>query len=143
MNHRHLIGATSGVFVLGAVAFAPSLQLRPALATLAGCAGVFAIVWTSRGDDAFLAETIDARFWAGCLLASLAILIVGGEGHFLHATNDWLIRDAILADMARQAGDFDREACQGNHLAPYFHGTESLNGGSRRMQSIYDTVMLH
>ena len=100
MNPRQLIGATSGVFVLGAVAFAPSLQLLPALVTLAGCAGVFAIVWTSRGDDAFLAETVDARFWAGCLLASLAVLIVGGEGHFLHATNDWLIRDAILADMA-------------------------------------------
>ena len=100
MNNRQLIGATSGVFVLGAVAFAPSLQALPALATLVGCAGVLAIVWTSRGDEAFLAEAIDFRFWAGCLLASLLILVVGGEGHFLHATNDWLIRDAILADVA-------------------------------------------
>ncbi len=100
MNNRQLIGATSGVFVLGAVAFAPSLQPLPALATLVGCAGVLGIVWTSRGDEAFLAEAIDFRFWAGCLLASLLILVVGGEGHFLHATNDWLIRDAILADVA-------------------------------------------
>ena len=100
MNNRQLIGATSGVFVLGAVAFAPSLQLAPALAILVGCAGVLAIACTSGGDEAFLTERVDFRVWASCLLVSLIILVLGGEGHFLNATSDWLIRDSILADLA-------------------------------------------
>ncbi len=100
MNHRRLIGATSGVFLLGAIAFASSLQFLPMLATIVGCAGVFAIVWTSRGDDAFLTAPVEFRLWTGCLIVSLIILVLGGAGHFFNATSDWLIRDSILADLA-------------------------------------------
>ena len=100
MNNRQLMGATSGVFLMGAAAFALRLQPAPALAILVGCVGVLAIVWTSGGDDDFLAEPIDFRILGGCLLVSLIILILGGEGHFLNATSDWLIRDSILADLA-------------------------------------------
>ncbi len=28
--------------------------------------------------------------------------LLGGEGHFFHATSDWLFRDAVLIDLARQ-----------------------------------------
>ncbi len=103
MNHRHLIAATSGVFILSDAVFALSLQPLTAIAVIAGCVGALAIIATARGGDSdgFLAARVDARFFLGCLAASLIIFVLGGEGHFFYAVGDWLIRDAALADVAR------------------------------------------
>jgi hypothetical protein len=40
------------------------------------------------------------------LLLSLCLLILGGEGRFLYANADWQIRDAVLADMAKNGWPF-------------------------------------
>ena len=104
MNHRHLIAATSGVYLLGNAMFAAALAPIPAIAVWIGCAGAFWLVWTAKSEDrdSFLDAPIDARLFGSCLLAALAILILGGEGHFFHAVNDWLIRDATLTDIVHR-----------------------------------------
>jgi hypothetical protein len=42
--------------------------------------------------------------WKAILIAAsvaLILFVLGGQGRFFHATADWQVRDAILADMAR------------------------------------------
>lgn len=46
-------------------------------------------------------ERPDLRFLAGCLIAALAFCVVGGQGHFFFQTDDWAVRDALLADLVR------------------------------------------
>lgn len=102
-RNRHLIAAGTGYFALTSAMLAPSLALAPAIVLLAGCLAAVAIVWTGSGDDggAFLDAPVNGRLFAGCLVASFAMIVLGGAGHFLHTPNDWLIRDAVLADLSR------------------------------------------
>ncbi len=105
MNNRGLMIATTGVFVSGNALFAMSLRAAPATVVLAGCAGVLAMAASAqpRSPDGFLARPIAWRALILCFFVALTLFIVGGEGHFLHTTNDWLIRDAVLADLVRHA----------------------------------------
>jgi hypothetical protein len=41
-----------------------------------------------------------------CAVAALALTVFGGEGRFLPATQDWIVRDAVLHDVAMRSWPF-------------------------------------
>ncbi len=43
---------------------------------------------------------------AACVITALALTIFGGEGRFLPATQDWIVRDAVLHDLVVRAWPF-------------------------------------
>ena len=43
----------------------------------------------------------DGRAVAICLALGLAACLIGGHGHFLYQTDDWIVRDAVLVDLIR------------------------------------------
>ncbi|MET0365933.1 MAG: hypothetical protein ABW169_14915, partial [Sphingobium sp.] len=47
------------------------------------------------------------RTLAICFAAAAVLLLLGGEGRLFYATDDWQIRDAVLADMAKHGWPFD------------------------------------
>lgn len=47
------------------------------------------------------AQSVSLATIAYCLAISILLLVLGGEGRLLYANTDWQVRDAVLADMAR------------------------------------------
>ncbi len=43
---------------------------------------------------------------AACVIAALVLTVFGGEGRFLPATQDWIVRDAVLHDLAAHSWPF-------------------------------------
>lgn len=73
--------------------------LQPAIGVAVAAAFVFAVLplllradWRARPDF---------RFLAGCVATALAFAVIGGQGHFFFQTDDWAVRDALLADLVR------------------------------------------
>lgn len=56
---------------------------------------------------------VSIRTMLVCLCIAALLLLLGGEGRIFFATDDWQIRDAVLADMATHAWPFDY-SLQGN-----------------------------
>jgi hypothetical protein len=80
---------------------ATALQPAPATLVLAGSAGVIAFLWRSRPGGVFLSTALDAHEFGLCLAIGFALCLLGGEGHFFYSNWDWLMRDAVLADLVR------------------------------------------
>ena len=119
-----LLAAPSALFAFG-------LKPFPATCVLAGCLGGLVIVAKSPRGQGALDASIDGRAAAVCLALAFAVLLLGGETHLLFATNDWLIRDAVLADLVRSPGpvvyrvdgaDFWLRAPLGMYMAPALVG---------------------
>jgi hypothetical protein len=51
-------------------------------------------------------EPVRWRTLAICLAVACVLLVLGGEGRLLYANEDWQVRDAVLADMARNPWPF-------------------------------------
>ena len=100
-TNRSLLGLAALVFLSANLVFA--LQLQPALAALLTCGVLGTAVLILRRPDAVpaavLDATIDPRLLAICAALAMALCLLGGEGHFFYSTNDWLVRDAVLADL--------------------------------------------
>jgi hypothetical protein len=95
----HLFFLAALIFLIPNLLFAIALRPLPAAFVIAGAIGAGALLWRARLDGALLAEPIDPSRLALSMGFGLALCLLGGEGHFSHATRDWLIRDAVLHDL--------------------------------------------
>jgi hypothetical protein len=128
-----LLRLGAALFILPNVLFAFGLGPIAATALLAGCALGGFVAWRGRvgTDGAFLAAPIDAPALAGCAALAIALCLLGGEGHIFYANGDWLIRDAVLADLVshgfpivyhRENEDFLLRAPLGMYMTPAWVG---------------------
>ena len=78
--------------------FATSFSLIPALLTLAGVLGADILAARAPFGEA-LSRPVEWRWLLVCVAIGLVLAMVGGEGHFFFAKDDWLGRDAVLADI--------------------------------------------
>lgn len=103
-TYRHVHVFLSAVFLAPTVLFAFRLNPLPGVAVLIGCAGALfvSIRAMPRGADGILDRRLDVRTLAMCSLAAVVLCVLGGQGHFLFANYDWLVRDAVLADLTQQ-----------------------------------------
>lgn len=101
LRNAHLFLAASFVFLLPNALFAAALRPIPAAAVLAGCAGALALLWREIRNSRLLDAPVDGLLLTSSLAAGLALCLLGGEGHFFYSNTDWLIRDAVLADLVR------------------------------------------
>ena len=126
---------------LGAILFlAPNALIALHLAgwacavVLAGCALGWFVIWRggAERDGALLAASIDAPTLAGCAALALALCLLGGEAHLFYANSDWLIRDAVLADLVNHGfpvsyryaeQDYLLRAPLGMYMTPAFVGS--------------------
>ena len=60
---------------------------------------VAALALGYRGFDAAGAQHLDLPILAICLLIATIGCLVGGQGRIFYAADDWIIRDAVLADL--------------------------------------------
>ncbi len=97
----HLLFAVAFVFLLPNAIFATALRPAPAALVLIGCAAIGALLWRAPRMGALLNAPVDLATYAGCLAFGAALCMLGGEGHFFYTTVDWLIRDAVLADLVK------------------------------------------
>lgn len=102
LSNFDLFFFTALLFLAPNILFAATaLQPAPAALVLGGCAGVVAFLWRSRSVGVFLSAALDPRKLGWCLAIGLALCLLGGQGHFFYDNWDWLIRDAVLSDLAR------------------------------------------
>lgn len=102
LTNRSLFLAASLIFLAGTLLFALHFQPLPGAIVVLGSLGAAALIAREPAPpESLLGRPVDLRRLGLCLLAALALLIIGGEGHLLFANADWLMRDAVLADMAR------------------------------------------
>lgn len=99
--NAHLLIAGSFVFLLSNAIYA--CALRPAMAAIVvvGCVAIAALVWRTPRLGALLPAPLDLGTFAACLLAGVALCLLGGEGHFFYSTTDWITRDAVLSDLIK------------------------------------------
>lgn len=89
------------IFLAPNALLALSLRGVPAFFILAGAVGAGVLLWREAAHSDFLHAPVDARQLAICLALGVALCLLGGEGHFFLPKSDWLIRDAVLADLVR------------------------------------------
>lgn len=102
LSNFHLFIFTSILFIAPNALLALALRPVPAALVLAGCAGAIAILWRERLDGALFQTAVDRRQLGLCLALGLAVCLLGGGGHVFLPKTDWLIRDAVLADLVRE-----------------------------------------
>ncbi len=100
----HLLHAGAILFLVPNALIAVHLGGWARAVVLAGCAlALLALARTApRGRDGLLAAPIDFRALLGCAALAVALCLLGGETHLFYANSDWLVRDAVLADLVRQ-----------------------------------------
>lgn len=139
MRNSHLVIAAVALTSAGSALLATSFSLAPAIVTLAAVLGVNAIV--ARGPvGELLAREVEWRWLLTCLLVGLLLDMLGGEGHFFFAKDDWLYRDAVLSDIVDRwlpvfytdaSGVFMLRAPLGMYLLPaavgYFLGLSAAH----------------
>lgn len=96
-----------------------------------GCVGAVVVAWRARDANAVSARPADIGRLALCLGFGLVLCLLGGEGHFFYTPRDWLVRDAVLADLVhsgantlyREGGtDYILRAPLGAYLVPSLVG---------------------
>lgn len=104
VSSRILLLLLFGLFALGNALVPVFLgKTAVAVAVAAAAAGFLALLWRSeRGFDVRVSwQTLSI-----CFFIAFALLLLGGEGRLFYANEDWQIRDAVLADMARNPWPF-------------------------------------
>jgi hypothetical protein len=103
VTYRHLVIFVSGLFLLPNALIAPAFSLVPALLVVVGCVGsLWIVARATAGRTGVLAARVEPTTFVICWLVALALCLLGGEGHFFFPNFDWLIRDAVLADLVQQ-----------------------------------------
>jgi hypothetical protein len=98
VRNSHLLFAAALVFLLPNAIFAMALRPAAAVVVLIGCAGAARLLWRAPAGG-LIGAAIDAPRLALCLFFGFSLCLLGGQGHFFFASADWLIRDAVLADL--------------------------------------------
>lgn len=98
MRNFHLAAASVALTSASSALFASSLSPVPAVVTLIGVIGANT-VFTCSASGELLGRDVEWRWLATCIIIGFALATVGGEGHFFFAKDDWLGRDAVLADI--------------------------------------------
>ncbi|GLI91281.1 hypothetical protein [Methylocystis echinoides] len=101
-SNFHLFIFTSILFIAPNALFAAALRPVPAALVLVGCAGAVAILWRERLRSDLFRAVVDRRQLGLCLALGFAVCLLGGGGHVFLPKSDWLIRDAVLADLVRE-----------------------------------------
>ena len=99
----HLVIGGALVFVAGNLVFAMSLRLLPGAILGLGCLGAAFVILREAKKNSFLATPVHLPFFALCMATGFALCLLAGQGHFFYAAEDWLIRDAVLADLSASA----------------------------------------
>ncbi|PPD42905.1 MAG: hypothetical protein CTY15_11585 [Methylocystis sp.] len=99
MRNLHLAALSTLLFSLGAAMMASGFTLLPAIASILCFIGVNAIFTTTSAGE-LLERPVEWPWFAQCLTIALLWCVIGGQGHFIFAKDDWLYRDAVLADIA-------------------------------------------
>lgn len=129
------------VFLLPNAILAWGFGISAAGAVWSGC--MVAAVLLCRFEpkrQGLLAAPVDMAALAGCMLLVFFLFILAGETHLFFANSDWLIRDAVLSDLARQgfplfyryeAQDYLLRAPLGMYLLPatvgHFAGSKAAH----------------
>lgn len=103
LSNRGLMNAAAMVFVGSNLIWASGLALPAALAVLLGCCGLAYLLFSARARVAnpLLDAPVCTWLLSSCLVIGFAVIVLGGEGHLVYTVDDWLTRDAVLADIVR------------------------------------------
>lgn len=102
LSNWHVFCLATLLFLSSNVIFAvTALQPMPAAVVLTGCAGVGWFVWRSRADSRLLSTALEPDKFGWCLAIGFALCLLGGETHLFYTNFDWLVRDAVFADLVR------------------------------------------
>ena len=101
MRNSHLVVLVAALFLVSAPLLATSFSLAPAAVVAVSTLALFALVARAPFGE-LLRREVEWPWLAACLAVALVLSIIGGQGHFIFAKDDWLYRDAVLADVAAQ-----------------------------------------
>ena len=99
----HIVIGGALVFVASDLTFAMNLRLLPGLIAGAGCLGAAVVIVRTARYDRFLSTPLDLQYLGLCMSTSFTLCLLAGQGHIFYAAEDWLIRDAVLADLSVSA----------------------------------------
>ena len=99
----HIVIGGALVFVASDLTFAMNLRLLPGLIAGAGCLGAAVVIVRTARYDRFLSTPLDLQYLGLCMATSFTLCLLAGQGHIFYAAEDWLIRDAVLADLSVSA----------------------------------------
>jgi hypothetical protein len=105
LGNRAVLGFLSLAMLLPTALFAAAFKPLPAAVLTLGVLGSLAILNTrgAAAEGALLDRKVDAAKLFGFILFAGLLLVLGGSMHYLYAPLDWRIRDAVLADLLRDA----------------------------------------
>ena len=100
--NRHLVVFVSILFLASNLIFLMGLNWPAAAILIIGCLGGAAIVATpnATAKPSLLNAPIDLPLLIFCAVAASILCLLGGETHVFYANEDWLLRDAVLADLS-------------------------------------------
>ena len=102
LTNRAVLNAAALAFVAGNAIWATGLAWPAMVAVLAGCCGVAGLLFSGRGaPDTLLDAPVNAGLLLSCIVLGFVLVVLGGEGHIFYSVDDWLTRDAVLADIVR------------------------------------------
>jgi hypothetical protein len=101
VSNRAVLKAVTLAFLLANLLFALRLGPAAALILIGGCVSVWGLVASSPRGAGVLDAPLKPGRLAVCLLFALVLFALGGEAHLFFANADWLVRDAVLADLSR------------------------------------------
>ncbi len=126
MKNWHVVAGAVCFTSASSALLASSFSLLPAFLVLAGVAA--ADLLFAAGDfGSALKRPVEWRWLAACAAIALSLTLLGGEGHVFFSKDDWLGRDAVLADLVSRSmpvlyrhdgGEFILRAPLGMYLVP-------------------------
>ena len=149
--HTWVLG--SAVFILANALLAPGLAVVPAAIVLTGCLASLAIMirLCQTAPGTFFAELVQGQTLAACSVVALILCVLGGEGHLFYASDDWLIRDAVLGDLSghgfpitysHKGADFFLRAPLGMYMLPAVAGRGFGAGAAHTALLLQNTLLL-
>ena len=145
------------LFLLAGFVAAPSLAFLAthmaspivgwgAAATLTASLALAARLYSPENDD-----RVDFRVAFACTVAALVLCLLGGQTHLFFANDDWLVRDAVLADLVARPWPVEYErsgqmlflrAPLGMYLVPALAGKVGGLGVAHVVLLLQNTVLI-
>ena len=152
-TNAQLVALGSAMFVVANCLLATELAPLAGVIVLAASLGAVALLMVSdRGRSGpLMAARVDWASLCACTALAFSICILGGEGHFFHANEDWLMRDAVLGDLARnrfpvtysyQGTEYLLRAPLGMYLWPAAIGHQFGVGAAHAAMVLQNSVIL-